>query len=334
MKLSLVIGRFQPVHLGHLSLINTAREHGEHTLVLIGSSKQLPDFKNPLSYQERLDLLEVLTEEGDDLEFRSLPDRPSDDEWIQDVIGHVLSLEENPTEVTLFCHPKDFKWYQENLLYQLQTVDNINISATQIRHAWYTDSLWTVEDKIPLMTKEKLEEHHDFDRLAIEYTTTTKAALEKEESHPFGNPIEPVSFAVVIQDGSILVGKRAGPRGNSQWGLPGGYLEKSETSLDGCIRETKEEMGIDLQHLITEGKAVCMAQAVEENLGDLGTRTIGINYLFVVKPDVELELTLDYSEVLDFHWFPIVDIVEDRELLFFNHNLIAKRLLSKVGEQK
>ncbi len=60
MKLALVIGRFQPLHNGHLSLIDEARKQADKTLVLIGSSRQLPDFKNPFSYEERLKLFFIV----------------------------------------------------------------------------------------------------------------------------------------------------------------------------------------------------------------------------------------------------------------------------------
>lgn len=332
MKLAIVIGRFQPLHLGHLSLIDKAYKEADKVLILVGSSNQLPDYKNPFSFDERVQLIRGTIGADYDTIIRPLPDVPSDEEWISNVTAHALNLEEDPTEVVIFTHTKDEEFYRKNFLFPVETVEDVPISATQIRHAWYTDSLWTVEEYLTENVCVFLENHHDTDRLGYEYQETEGMAAVKTEGHPFGNPVEPVSFAVIIQEGKVLVGRRGGSRGHGQLGLPGGFIEHTETSLRGCIREVKEEVGISLDSLITEGKAQCLAQAVEENLNDLGSRTIGINYLFVLHPEVTPEITIDNVETTEFQWLPLGDVLDDTTLLFYNHNLIVKRLLSKLGE--
>lgn len=333
MKLSVVIGRFQPLHEGHVDLITRAKEEGEHVLVLVGSANQLPDFKNPLSYKERLELLvTVVGNEG--ITYRPLPDQDSDEQWESDVIGHVLSLEEDPTEVMIFCNSKDEETYRKSFLFPVTTVDNLDIDATSVRHAWYTKTLWTVEHQVHPYVMSKLSTHYDLERLSNEYSTTVTMHSRKKEGHPFGNPMEPVSFAVIIQNGKLLTGRRNGARGKGQLGLCGGFVESSETTMEACIRETKEELGVDLGSLISQGQAVCMAQCVSENLGDLGVRTLGVNYLFVINPDVELLITEDGEETTGHEWLDIMAVCENKELLFFNHNQIVRQLLSKVGGAK
>ncbi len=334
MKLALVIGRFQPLHNGHLSLIDEARKQADKTLVLIGSSRQLPDFKNPFSYDERLELLTQCLPNESDLVIHGIPDEPTDDEWIQEVVARVNQFEEDPTEVTVFCSSKDEDFYRSSFLYPVNTVDTHDCNATQVRHAWYTESLWTVEEFIPKETKEFLENHGDHDRLSVEYTTTTESAQQKKEGHPFANPVEVVSFAVIVQNNKVLLGKRGGPRGDGQWGLPGGFMNHDETTLDACMRETHEELGFDLKELIISSNAQCLSQAVEENRDNLGARNVGINYLFVVKPEYELEVKVDSVETTDYTWVPLKEILEDNFLLFYNHNLVVKRLVSKLGGNK
>jgi bifunctional NMN adenylyltransferase/nudix hydrolase len=327
MKLALVIGRFQPLHNGHVDLIMEAKDAGDKVLVLVGSTNKLPDFKNPFSYEERKALLEETF--GSSIEIRPLPDRDSDDEWTQDVVAHVLSIEEDPTEVMVFCSDKDEAFYRKALVFPVTTVNNVAISATEIRESWYTDDVRY--NDMPTCSALLLEEHKDHSRLTIEYATTLHMKDRKTLGHPFGNPMEPVSFAVIIQNGQVLVGRRAGPRGAGQLGLAGGFVENTETTLEAAMRETKEELGLDLKELIKNGQAVCMAQAVSENLGDLGVRTLGVNYLFVIKPDAEVEINVDSGETTGYSWVSYLDICEDKTLLFFNHNQIVRQLLSKIG---
>ena len=330
MKLALVIGRFQPLHNGHVDLIMEAKDAADKVLVLVGSTNRLPDFKNPFSYEERKSLL--VETFGSSIEVRALPDKDSDDEWASEVIAHVLSIEEDPTEVMVFCNDKDEAFYRKTLVFPVTTVNNIDISATQIRESWYEGDVRY--NDMPACSSMLLEEHKDYIRLVTEHDTTSHMKDVKTQGHPFGNPVEPVSFAVIIQDGQILVGRRGGPRGAGQLGLAGGFVENTETTLDACIRETKEELGVDLKSLISNGQAVCMAQAISENLGDLGVRTLGINYLFVIKPDTNVEINVDAEETTGYAWVPYLDICEDKTLLFFNHNRIVRQLLSKVGTSR
>ena len=51
--LAVVIGRFQPVHNGHVALIREAKQIADKVLVLIGSAGQPRSYENPFSYELR-----------------------------------------------------------------------------------------------------------------------------------------------------------------------------------------------------------------------------------------------------------------------------------------
>ncbi|MEV6523738.1 NUDIX hydrolase [Longispora sp. NPDC051575] len=44
-------------------------------------------------------------------------------------------------------------------------------------------------------------------------------------------------------DGRVLLVK---PTYKSGWDLPGGYVDEGESPLEGCVREVREELGLDL----------------------------------------------------------------------------------------
>lgn len=52
-KLGLVTGRFQPLHNGHIRMINKALENCEKVIILIGSAQESGTERNPLSYNQR-----------------------------------------------------------------------------------------------------------------------------------------------------------------------------------------------------------------------------------------------------------------------------------------
>lgn len=62
----------------------------------------------------------------------------------------------------------------------------------------------------------------------------------------FRNPI-PGVVVVIVKEGQVLLGKRAGSFGKGKWGLPQGYIEFEEDFLSAAIREVKEETSLDVE---------------------------------------------------------------------------------------
>ena len=53
----------------------------------------------------------------------------------------------------------------------------------------------------------------------------------------------------IIKDGKFLMGKRQGAHGAGSWSVPGGHLEWHETFAETAIRETREEVGLEIENL-------------------------------------------------------------------------------------
>ena len=210
-----------------------------------------------------------------------------------------------------------------------------DISSTEIRHTWYENDMFGVdmeEDAVPEQVENFLLYYKatEYNRLRDEYLNCMEDKKRKTEGHPFGNPLEPVAHALILKQGKVLLITRGGTRGYGQLALPGGYVENTESTFDCACRETFEETKLDLLYLGQTGEASCVLRELEENLDDLGSRTLGINYLFMLKPDLEVDLSFKSDEVLEVQWVSLSDILTDKVPLFFNHSLVIKRLLSKL----
>lgn len=86
-----VLGRFQPLHLGHISLIEAAEKwrlenYPNSPLVLcIGSSNRPESMENPWSYREREAMINIWlkNQEGfDNVEIVSIPDIENPPKWV------------------------------------------------------------------------------------------------------------------------------------------------------------------------------------------------------------------------------------------------------------
>ncbi|MDY6777326.1 MAG: adenylyltransferase/cytidyltransferase family protein [Candidatus Nanohaloarchaea archaeon] len=69
-----IIGRFQPLHKGHEDLIQYARDEYDRVAVITAEGRDQPSDRNPLTLEERDQLLDQVYEDTDDLTFHYLED--------------------------------------------------------------------------------------------------------------------------------------------------------------------------------------------------------------------------------------------------------------------
>ncbi len=103
---ALLIGRFQPLHLGHMEIIRRAVE--EYELIIgIGSAQKSHTLENPFTAGERYEMIRgALREEGIDAIIIPIPDVDYNSVWASHVISlcpHFdIVLSNNPLTIELF----------------------------------------------------------------------------------------------------------------------------------------------------------------------------------------------------------------------------------------
>ena len=60
MKKGLILGRFQPFHLGHLNVINEVIKEGLLPIIGIGSSQEGNTVNNPFTSKERIEMIRAI----------------------------------------------------------------------------------------------------------------------------------------------------------------------------------------------------------------------------------------------------------------------------------
>lgn len=92
-KHGLICGRFQPLHLGHVSLIQKAIQECTHLTIAIGSAQDNIDYRNPYTYPERYSMLKNVFLENilnNSVSIIPISDINNPPKWARYVLGNVL----------------------------------------------------------------------------------------------------------------------------------------------------------------------------------------------------------------------------------------------------
>ncbi|UAT43325.1 adenylyltransferase/cytidyltransferase family protein [Anaplasmataceae bacterium AB001_6] len=181
------IGRIQPLHLGHLYVLQKALHVAHRVIVLLGSSNLPPSCHNPWSFVERKNML--LNSLKEELVYRihilPINDYTYDDQiWIQNVKNSIHSVIRTNDNVALIGMNKDETSYYLKLFpeFKFVAIDYFfkGINATDIRDKYLckgdiddsllpkyvTDFLseFKCNDTYKLLMNERnlLLEHHNF----------------------------------------------------------------------------------------------------------------------------------------------------------------------------
>ena len=123
--------------------------------------------------------------------------------------------------------------------------------------------------------------------------------------------------AVILEEGKIALIKRGNEPARGKWTIPGGLVELAETPEQAVIRETKEEVGLDVENPILMD---VVSNVDLDDAGKVKYHYVIIEYHVHVKAGVA-EASSDAVELL---WVPF-DQVEGYDLtrsfrLFFKNN--------------
>ena len=139
----LFIGRFQPLHLGHLEAIKFCLDRVEHLYIAIGSAQKSHEPKNPFTVGERIEMLRrALRDEGISCErYTIIP--------VQDVEAHrlwvsVLRLYIPEFDVAFSNDPLTITLLREAgiKVIEVKLKDRKRLSATEVRRRMVNDEDW------------------------------------------------------------------------------------------------------------------------------------------------------------------------------------------------
>ncbi|MCS7135960.1 MAG: nicotinamide-nucleotide adenylyltransferase [Nitrososphaerota archaeon] len=143
MRRALFVGRFQPIHAGHIEAIKHILSENDELIIVVGSAQYSHTFDNPFTAGERIEMLRLALEEaGIDLRrilIIPVPDIGSHSMWV----AHVKSLVPN-FQVVYTNNPLVTQLFKE-AGYEVRPIDMFRrneLVATRIRKMMVEDDDW------------------------------------------------------------------------------------------------------------------------------------------------------------------------------------------------
>ncbi|MDH3342050.1 MAG: nicotinamide-nucleotide adenylyltransferase [Nitrosopumilus sp.] len=160
----LLIGRFQPFHLGHLEALRFALSKVDKLWVGLGSSNKPPEKNNPFTAEERKEM--ILSSIDDSMKNKIsiyfIPDLDNHVKWIEkiDTIVPKFDIVFSNDELTKHLYSK-----RTTQVISIPFLKRDELSGTNIRDLITSDQKW--DHLVPEGTRFFLENNHGKDRLKI-----------------------------------------------------------------------------------------------------------------------------------------------------------------------
>lgn len=333
-KFSVFIGRFQPFHLAHMSLLKEALRQAETAIVILGSYKRARNPKNPWTGEEREQMIRasLSEEENASVKFVMMRDYAYNDNlWVADLQQQVSNITQDSNSVALIGHKHDRSSYYLELFPQWTFVSMDNVDslphATIIRNHYFQD-----EEDFKTFCHPKTIEYLESFRSTEDYKDI-KASFDdlnlyksKWKSAPFP-PIFLTVDSVVIKSGHLLLVRRKGPYGRGLLALPGGFLNQDEITRVATLRELKEETSIKLATDLLD------ASIVEEKVfqhpeRSLRGRTVTFAYLINLGAGL-LPSVKAADDAAECFWLPLRELAQREDQFFEDHFYIIQNFINK-----
>jgi len=158
----LLIGRFQPFHLGHLDAVLFGLSRTENLFVGIGSSNKSNESRNPFSAEERTEMIISSIESSmiDRLKIFDIPDVDNHEKWTFEIDQIV------PKYDVVFTNDEFTKTLFERRKIDVIPVvlkDREKFSGTNVRQLITDDENW--QDLVPRGTRKVLDKINAKERL-------------------------------------------------------------------------------------------------------------------------------------------------------------------------
>ena len=159
---SLLLGRFQPFHCGHLEVVRDMARESEYAVIAIGSSQYSHSLENPFTAGERITMISrTMAKEGiKNYHLVAIEDIHRYAVWVSHVKSQVPKFD------TVYAHnPLSIRLFKEGgfKVLELELYEPDKYSGTEIRRRMIANEEW--RGLVPAPVAELIDEVNGVERL-------------------------------------------------------------------------------------------------------------------------------------------------------------------------
>ena len=328
------IGRFQPIHLGHLHTIRLALNNSRLLFIIMGSYKSARSIRQPWSVEERIKFIQkcLTKEEKKRIVFLPIRDRLySEIVWTQNIIHEVTRCAEQkfnslkPLSVALIGHNKDATSYYLKQFPNwkfIETGNFQNINSTDFRKTYFCEKN-SHYHFIPNQIKTELKKFRntkEFLNLKLDYLFVEKNKIKDNEMS---------CTSCFVQWGNyILLVKRNQYPGKNLFSLPEDFCNKNDNQKNKAFAFLKEKTNIQIEH---ENLDIHFVKSQNFNYADRNALVKCENSVFYYKLNKEESPKVTTGKnVCDAIWLSLDDFNKNEEYFYSDHFQIIQSLLGRI----
>jgi bifunctional NMN adenylyltransferase/nudix hydrolase len=334
------IGRFQPVHRGHVSILSRALDESRNVIVLIGSANQPRNIRNPWTTDERVVMLRsALGAAAERIRFAPLRDHfYNENAWIgavQSTVARLIADDKISGEPRIGLIGGDDESAGEYLRAfpqwpRVEVLHTDTLSSTELRQHYFSGDAGgrhLLEANVPPAVFEMID--------AFRTGSPAYAGLVEEfrfvqqyrkgwESAPYPPTFVTVD-AVVVHSGHVLLVKRGAQPGKGLWALPGGFVREHESIPDAMLRELREETRLKIPTPVLRG-SIKSREVFDHPSRSLRGRTI--THAFHLEfPTGPLPPVKGGDDAAKARWFTLAEVRQLEEHMFEDHFYIVEHFI-------
>jgi bifunctional NMN adenylyltransferase/nudix hydrolase len=303
-----VVARFDPVHAGHLKLLEQARELAPHIAILIGSAHRPRSARHPWTIAERQARIESMwMARPPRLTISAISDHLySDFNWVAEVrerVACVIDGKPASERIGLLAGPQQHAGRLRELFPEwtiIEARDRNLVDARALREQTFNteqrsdDAFGTVRDEFAFL----------------------RGYWQSWSVAPYPVNFVTVDALVTHRDHVLLIRRRNQP-GKGLLALPGGFLDVNERIQAAAIRELQEETGLAIAD--AEAIAALRSQACLD-IPDRSLRGRTITHVFHFDLPGDAQPRVEAADdAVQVEWTPVSTALQQQEQFFEDH---------------
>ena len=329
---SVLIGRFQPFHVGHARLLAAALEGGGEVVVVLGSHGRHRSPRNPFLSEEREAMMRSTLDPADQarVHFVGVADHLYDEaRWRAEVVAAVEPYRQTGPVRLVGLRKDGTSAYLEGFpaWSRLEAPGQPGLSGCYIRAAWFEGREGWDQYLAPSVQRwlAAFRTSGAFAWLRHEHLAL-RAYQEKWTKAPYP-PVLVTVDTLVLQGGCVLLVRRGKAPGKGTLALPGGFLDSQERLAAAARRELGEETGLQLAE-----EWFCPAGVFDHPLRSERGRMV--SHVFRVDlPDGSRPAVAGGDDAASAQWVPLCEALAHPDRFFDDHHDIISLLTAMTAQE-